>query len=85
MRQEDRLNKVPVYEALAATVKYDELMQNLFQNLLLVERGMWRKPLCECNEQEAKLYQMRRSWLFKHEVVDEDELRKEVIHLMMRL
>jgi hypothetical protein len=85
MTQQERLFRCDMMAVLTATIKYEELMQTLFQNLLLVERGMWRKPLCDCTEQEAKLYQMRRSWLFSHDVVNENELRKEVMHLLIRL
>lgn len=85
MTQEDRLYHHSEYDLLWATVKYDELFQQVIQNLLIIERGHWRVFLYDCGDdmQTYKLYQLRRKWLFKSKILDEDELRKEVINRMM--
>lgn len=77
------LDKYAPYDLLWATVKFDELIQSVYQNLLLIEQGRWEKPLCESTEQEAKLYESRRAWLFQQEVVDEDCLRRQVLDLVI--
>ena len=79
-----KLDHYDPYELMWATVKYDELMQRLFQNLILIELGKWAKPLADCTEQEARLYDMRRAWLFKHEIVDEGSLRLLVLNLWFK-
>jgi hypothetical protein len=54
------------------------------QNLLIIEKGHWRTFLYHFDDdmQAYKLYQLRRQWLFKQKILNEDELRKEVINRM---
>lgn len=70
------------FDLMWASVKYEELMQRLFQNLILIESGAWAKPLHACNEQEARLYDMRRAWLIKHGGYDEHDLRQQVVEIL---
>ena len=67
------------YDLLWATVKCDELFQIVFQNIILVERKHWHVLICDASNVIAKMYFERRAWLLRHEVINEDELRKEVI------
>lgn len=67
------------YDLIWATVKYDELLQSVVQNIILVERKYWQVLLCDSSNLTCGLYFEHRDWLLFHHVIDEDELRKEVI------
>lgn len=80
----NKLDKYDPYDLMWATVKYDDLMQRVFQNLILIQLGKWAKPLCECTEQETRLYDMRRAWLLERGIIKEDDLRRIALSLYER-
>jgi hypothetical protein len=80
MKQQKKLEDYDSYDLLWATVKYDELLQVVFQNIILVERKHWRMLICDSSDVIARSYFERRAWLLRHKVINEDELRKEVIN-----
>lgn len=82
--QWDKLCEHDSYNLLWATVKYDDLMQSVLQNLLLVERGKVPRLIMDCGQTDYELYRKRRDWCIKNQLIDEDELRKSVIHLLFR-
>lgn len=79
-----KLEDYDSYDLLWATVKYDELLQVVFQNIILVERKHWRVLICDASDMIARTYFERRAWLLRHKVINEDELRKEVINRVHR-
>jgi hypothetical protein len=84
MKQQKKLDDYDSYDLLWATVKYDELLQIVFQNIIIVERKRWRMLICDSSDMIARSYFERRAWLIRHNVLNEDELRKEVINRVHR-
>ena len=84
MKQSDRLNEKDPRELLRATLKYDELMQGILQNKILVEKGYWNALLCNSDEIGYRLYNVRRNHLIKTGAINEDELRKAVLNILFK-
>ena len=80
MKHQKKLEDYDSGDLLWATVKYDELLQVIFQNIIIVERKLWQRLICDSSDTIAKSYFARRAWLIRHNVINEEELRKEVIN-----
>lgn len=84
MNQLDQLSAKDPHELLHATIKYDELIQVILQNKILVEKGYWNVLICNSDEIGFRLYNVRRIHLIKTCIIDEDELRKAVLNLLIK-
>ena len=84
MNQQTRLDQTPLRELIWATVKYDELLQTVYQNQILVKTGMWKKLFCNSSDIEMQIYHLRRQSLIATNLLDEDALRREVLEMIVR-
>lgn len=84
MNQEQRLHACRTIDILWAANKYEELMQLVLQNALLVEHGYWNTLFHNSSDLEMKMYAIRRDALIDMGIIDERELRGMVLDLLAR-
>jgi hypothetical protein len=84
MTQQEMLMAADLNQQLWATYKYDELLQVVLQNKILVERGLCKKLFCDSCDTEMVLYNYYRGHLIMSHKVNEDELRGTVIELVSK-
>ena len=84
MSQQKRLDEYPLNDLIWATVQYDELLQTVFQNIILIEKGYWVTHLKDSSDATAKRYFKRKEELIKCGIVDETRLRLQVLNRLTK-
>lgn len=84
LTQQERLEQFSIHELMRATLKYDELLQMILQNQILVNLGMWDRYLFDSTPAQISEYVQARTALFERGLLNEDKLRKMVIEHVNR-